>query len=62
MKKKEGLIHLSTRCIYYRISYLVRVKGGIKYVISHNFIKIKVDSYNSLPREKPLTFHSAIIL
>ena len=27
-------------------------KGGITYIISHNFARIKVDSYDSLPLEK----------
>ena len=34
------------------ISYLTRVKIGIIYVISHNYAKIKGDSYDSLPSEK----------
>ena len=34
--------------IYNRIRYLIGVKSGIKYVISHNYIKFKVDLYNSL--------------
>ena len=38
------------------------VKSGITYVISHNYTKIKVDSYNSLPLEKTVTFHNIIIL
>ena len=28
------------------------VKSGITYVISHNYARIKVDSYDSLPLEK----------
>ena len=35
--------------IYNRIRYLIGVKSGITYVISHNYAKIKVDSYDSLP-------------
>ena len=38
--------------IYNRIIYLIGVKSGITYVISHNYAKIKVDSYDSLPSEK----------
>ena len=38
--------------IYSRIRYLVSLKGGITDIISHNFKKIKVGSYNSLPLEK----------
>ena len=32
-------------------------KSGIANIISHNFARIKADSYNSLPIEKLLTFH-----
>ena len=38
--------------IYNRIRCLIRVKCGIIYVISHHYIKIKVDSYDSLSLEK----------
>ena len=38
--------------IYDRIRYLVGVKSGITYVISHNYAKIKVDSYDYLLLEK----------
>ena len=31
-------------------------------MISHNYAKIKVDSYNSFPLEKAITFHNVIIL
>ena len=48
--------------IYNRIRYLIGVKSGITYVISHNYAKIKVDLYNSLLLEKTLTFHNVIIL
>ena len=48
--------------IYNWIRYLIGVKFGIVYVISHNNAKIKVDSYDSLPLEKTLTLHSVIIL
>ena len=48
--------------IYNRIRYLIGVKRGITYVVSHNYAKIKVDSYNSLPLEKTMTFHNVIIL
>ena len=36
---------------YNRIRYLISVKSGITYIISYNYGKIKVDSYNSLPRK-----------
>ena len=45
-----------------RIRYLIGVKSGITYVISRNYAKIKVDSYDSLPLEKTMTFHNVIIL
>ena len=48
--------------IYNRIRYLISVKSGITYIISHNYAKIKLDSYHSLPLEKTMTFHDAIIL
>ena len=48
--------------IYNRIIYPINVKSGIKYVISHNYVKIKVDSYDPLPLEKTMTFHNVIIL
>ena len=48
--------------IYNRIIYLIGVKSVIAYVISHNYAKIKVDLYDSLPLEKALTFHDIIML
>ena len=38
--------------IYNMIRYLIEVKRGITYVISKNYAKIKVDSYDSLPLER----------
>ena len=40
-----------------RTRYLISQKCGIAYVISHNYARIKVDSYDSLSLEKALTFH-----
>ena len=37
---------------YNRIIYLIGVKSGITFVISHNYGKIKVELYDSLPLEK----------
>ena len=48
--------------IFNRIRYLVSQKSGITSVISHNYARIKVDSYGSLPLEKTLTLHNVIIL
>ena len=38
--------------LYNRIRYLIGVKIGITYVISHTYAKIKVDSFDSLPLQK----------
>ena len=48
--------------IYNRIRYLVHVKSGITYIISHNYAKIKEDSYDSLPLEITMTFRDVTIL
>ena len=40
----------------------MREKSGITDSVSHNFGIIRIDSYNSLPKEKILTFHNDIIL
>ena len=45
-----------------RIIYLINQKDGITYVFSHNYAKIKIDSYDSLPQEKTLILRSVIIL
>ena len=47
--------------IYNRIRYLIGVKSGTTYAFSHNYAKIKVDSYDSLPLEKNLNFHNVVI-
>ena len=46
--------------IYNRINYLVSQKSGITYVISHDYARIKVDSYDALPLEATLTLHNVI--
>ena len=38
--------------IYNRIRYVISQKGGITYVFSHNYSKIKIDSYDFLPLKK----------
>ena len=49
--------------IYNKIRYFISAKKVvITYVISHNYARIKVDSYDSLQLEKTLTFHNAIVL
>ena len=48
--------------IFNNIKYLISKKSGITNSINHNFGRIKIDSYDSLPIEKILTFHNVIIL
>ena len=48
--------------IYNRIKYFISVKSGITYTISHNYAKINVDWYDSLPLQKIITFHNVITL
>ena len=45
-----------------KINYLISEKSGITDIINHNFARIRIDLYNSLPIEKILTFHNIIIL
>ena len=45
----------------YNNRYLKNVKSGITYIISHNYAKIKLDSYDCLPLEKTMTFFNVII-
>ena len=47
--------------IYNRIRYLERVKIGITYVFSHNYAKIKFDSYDFMPLEKRIKITTAVI-
>ena len=42
--------------IYNRIRYLIDIKSGIAYLISHNYAKIKADSYDFLPIKKQRLF------
>ena len=44
-----------------RINYIISEKSGITDSVDHNFRKIRIYSYNSLPTEKILTFHNVII-
>ena len=53
--------------IYNKIRYLISKERGIIVliviiIIDHNFGRIRIDSYNSLPKGKTLTFHNVIIL
>ena len=45
-----------------KIKYLISKKSGITNSINHNFGRIRIGSYNSLPIKKILTFHNVIIL
>ena len=42
--------------IYDKIRYLISLKSGFTYIFSHYFIKIKIDSYDSLLIEKNIDF------
>ena len=44
------------------LRYLISVKSGITYVISHNCATIKVHSYDSFPLEKSMNLRNVIIL
>ena len=72
-KSCNTLVYDGTRClvlfgsekydfIHNRVRYLTGVKSSITYVIFHNYAKIKVDLFDSLPLEKTTTFHNIIIL
>ena len=45
--------------IYSKIRYLISQKIAITYDISHNYARIKINSYDSLPLEKTSTLHNA---
>ena len=45
-----------------KIKYFTSEKSGIKDSINYNFARIRIDSYDSLPIEKILTFHNVITL
>ena len=47
--------------IYNRIRYLIAFESNIIYVVSHNYAKIEVDSYDSLLLNESLTFHNVLI-
>ena len=47
--------------IWDKIKYFIIEKGGIADRINHNFAKIRIDSYDSLPSEKILTFCNIVI-
>ena len=47
--------------IYNRIRYLISGKSDIANVISHNYARTKVDSYNYLSLENTLSLHNVIM-
>ena len=44
-----------------RIRYLIGAESGITYIFSHNYARIKIHSYDSLPLEETLTIHDVIL-
>ena len=48
--------------IYNRIRYLVSEKTGLADNFNDNYARIRIGSFNSLPRDKTLTFHNVIML
>ena len=45
-----------------KITYLISEESRTTDSINHNFARIRIDSYDSLPIEKILTFHNVIKL
>ena len=43
--------------IYKSIRHLISQKSGITYIFSHNYTKIKIDSFDSLLLEETVTLH-----
>ena len=61
-EEKFKLCYMDTgNFIYNRTRYLLSKKSGIADSINHNFVKIRIDSYNSLPIEEILIFQYFII-
>ena len=48
--------------IYNKIGYRIGVKSGITFVISHNYAKIKIDLFDSLPLDRAMTFNNVKLL
>ena len=48
--------------IFDKIEYLISKKVVLQIVLIHNFGKIRIDLYNSLPVKKILTFHVIILI
>ena len=47
--------------VLFDYSYLISEISAITDSINHNFAGFRIDSYNSLPIEKILTFHNVLI-
>ena len=68
IKNYDGIRYLVLRdyerynSIYDRIKYLMSEKSSIINSINHNFVRIEIDSYNSLPIETMLTFHVIMLI
>ena len=70
--KKDGFIKIDDRIrylvllkyneIFDKIRYLQSEKSGTIDRSNHNFARLRIDSYNSFPVEKILTFHNVMIL
>ena len=45
-----------------KIKYFISEKSVIKDSINYNFARFRIDSYDSLPVKKILTFHNVITL
>ena len=65
IKIYEGIKLILDRSWFHKIcdsiNYLISEKSGITDGIYHNFARIRIDSYNSLPTKKSLTFHNVTI-
>ena len=48
--------------IFNRIIDLISQKSDITFVVSHNFARIKIGSYDSLSLSKNIYFHNVLIL
>ena len=64
MKARYLVLFGNEKCdsIHNRTRYHIGVKSGIAYIIPHDYAKIKIDSYDSLPLEKTMAFRYVIIL
>ena len=48
--------------VWDKINYLISRKSGVRESINYNFARMRIDSFDSLPIEKTLTFYNVIIL